>query len=70
MTYTSLFKNSSIVLSKAYLCMNMEWTGRLSQVKLIKLDVVNEVINLKGNTEKVAFELVKKEDRGLKRGVV
>lgn len=50
--------------------MNMEWTGRLSQVKLIKLDVVNEVINLKGNTEKVAFELVKKEDRGLKRGVV
>ena len=34
MTYTSLFKNPSIVLSKAYLCMNMEWTGRLQPGKI------------------------------------
>lgn len=36
--------------------------GDFSQVKLIKVDVMKEVINLKGNTERVALDLVKKKD--------
>lgn len=68
MTYTSLFKNPSIVLSKAYLCMTTEWTGRLQPGKINQgiIDVMKEVINLKGNIERVALELVKREEWGLK----
>lgn len=35
--------------------------GDFSQVKLIKVDVMKAVINLEGNTKRVAFELVKKK---------